>query len=114
MITVPYSGLVPEIVLDALAAVGLRPEGRLLALASYENRVYQAWLEEGPPVVAKFYRPGRWSEEQILEEHAFALQLAEQEVPVVAPLRLGGATPARARRFPLRGVSATRGARPRA
>ena len=88
----PYSGLTPDRALDALASIGLRPDGRLLALASYENRVYQAWMEEGPPLVAKFYRPARWSDAQILEEHAFAGELAEREIPVVAPLALAGAT----------------------
>ena len=88
----PYSGLTPDRVLDALASVALVPDSRLLSLNSYENRVYQAWMEEGPPVVAKFYRPGRWSDEQILEEHAFSLELAEREIPVVAPLASGGAT----------------------
>jgi Ser/Thr protein kinase RdoA (MazF antagonist) len=81
----PYSTLTPEVVLDAVSALGLRPDGRLLALSSYENRVYQIWLEEDPPVVAKFYRPGRWSDAQIDEEHAFARELAEREIPVVAP-----------------------------
>ncbi len=81
----PYAALTPEVVLDAVAAAGLRPDGRLLALSSYENRVYQVWLDEGAPVVAKFYRPGRWSEAQIDEEHAFARELAEREIPVVAP-----------------------------
>ena len=81
----PYAALTPEVVLDALAALGLRPDGRLLALSSYENRVYQIWMEEGLPVVAKFYRPERWSDAQIDEEHAFAHQLAEREIPVVAP-----------------------------
>jgi Ser/Thr protein kinase RdoA (MazF antagonist) len=81
----PYAALTPEVVLDAVAAAGLRPDGRLLALSSYENRVYQVWLDEGAPVVAKFYRPGRWSEAQIDEEHAFAHELAEREIPVVAP-----------------------------
>jgi Ser/Thr protein kinase RdoA (MazF antagonist) len=81
----PYAALTPEVVLDALSALGLRPDGRLLALSSYENRVYQIWMEEGPPVVAKFYRPQRWSEAQIDEEHAFAHELAEREIPVVAP-----------------------------
>jgi len=88
----PYSGLTPDRVLDALAAVGLRPDGRLLSLASYENRVYQAWMEEGPPLVAKFYRPARWSDAQILEEHAFTQELAEREIPVVAPLAIEGGT----------------------
>ena len=82
----PYARLTPDVVLDAVSAAGLRPDGRLLGLNSYENRVYQVWLEEGQPVVAKFYRPGRWSDAQIDEEHAFARELAEREVPVVAPL----------------------------
>jgi Ser/Thr protein kinase RdoA (MazF antagonist) len=81
----PYAALTPEVVLDALSALGLRPDGRLLALSSYENRVYQVWLEDEPPVVTKFYRPGRWSHAQIEEEHAFAHELAEREIPVVAP-----------------------------
>jgi Ser/Thr protein kinase RdoA (MazF antagonist) len=88
----PYAGLTPDRVLDALESVGLRPDGRLLALASYENRVYQAWMEEEPPLVAKFYRPARWSDAQILEEHSFTCELAEREIPVVAPLAIGGAT----------------------
>jgi len=82
----PYGRLTPDLVLDAVAAAGLRPDGRLLGLNSYENRVYQVWLEDDSAVVAKFYRPGRWSDAQIDEEHAFARELAEREVPVVAPL----------------------------
>ena len=82
----PYSRLTPDVVLDGVAAANLRPDGRLLSLNSYENRVYQAWLEDGTVVVAKFYRPGRWSEAQIDEEHAFAHELAEREIPVVAPM----------------------------
>ena len=85
----PYAALTPEVVLDAVAALGLRPDGRLLALSSYENRVYQVWLEDEAPVVAKFYRPGRWTEAQIDEEHAFARELAEREIPVVAPISQG-------------------------
>jgi len=81
----PYSRLTPDLVLDGVAAAGLRPDGRLLSLNSYENRVYQVWLEDDTAVVAKFYRPGRWSEAQIDEEHAFARELAEREIPVVAP-----------------------------
>ena len=86
----PYAALTPEVVLDALSALGLRPDGRMLALSSYENRVYQIWLEEETPalgssIVVKFYRPDRWSEAQIDEEHAFAHELAEREIPVVAP-----------------------------
>src|SRR5258706_10238805 len=88
----PYADLTPDTVLDALEAAGLRGDGRLLALNSYENRVYQANLEDGTSVVAKFYRPHRWSDEQLGEEHAFALELAEREIPVIAPLQLKGAT----------------------
>ena len=67
----PYARLTPDRVLDALDAIGIRGDGRLLSLNSYENRVYQVWRDDAPPVVAKFYRPGRWSDEQIEEEHAF-------------------------------------------
>jgi Ser/Thr protein kinase RdoA (MazF antagonist) len=81
----PYAALTPEVVLDACDAAGLRTDGRLAPLASYENRVYQVWLEDGGSRVAKFYRPGRWSTEQIEEEHAFARELAAREIPVVAP-----------------------------
>jgi Ser/Thr protein kinase RdoA (MazF antagonist) len=88
----PYAGLTPETVLDALQVAGLRGDGRLLGLNSYENRVYQVWLEDGGSVVAKFYRPGRWSDAQILEEHAFVQELAAREIPAVAPLALEGGT----------------------
>jgi Ser/Thr protein kinase RdoA (MazF antagonist) len=88
----PYDGLTPDVALDALEAAGWRGDGRLMALNSYENRVYQASLEDGTYVVAKFYRPGRWSDAQILEEHAFARELAEREIPVVAPLEANGRT----------------------
>ena len=87
-----YESLTPDAVLDALASVGLHGDGRMMALSSYENRVYQASLEDGSAVVAKFYRPGRWSDEQILEEHAFAAELMEAEVPAVGPLVLEGST----------------------
>jgi Ser/Thr protein kinase RdoA (MazF antagonist) len=83
--THPYSALTPDLVLDAVAAAGMQPDGRLLSLNSYENRVYQVWLEDNTAIVAKFYRPGRWSEAQIDEEHDFARELAEREIPVVAP-----------------------------
>ena len=85
----PYSTLDPVAVLDAIETVGLRGDGRLLTLNSYENRVYQVWLEDNSSVVVKFYRPGRWSAAQIAEEHAFAKELAEREIPVVAPLLHG-------------------------
>ena len=84
----PYAGLEPAVVLDALNAAGFAPDGRLLQLNSYENRVYQATLEDGRVVVAKFYRPGRWTDAQIAEEHAFALELSSAEIPVVPPLEL--------------------------
>ena len=87
-----YADLTPDFVLDALDEVGLRGDGRLMQLNSYENRVFQIYLEDGRVVVAKFYRPGRWSDEQILEEHAFALELAAAEMPMVPPLDLGGRT----------------------
>ncbi len=83
-----FSNLDPQQVLQSLDAVGLRGDGRILQLNSYENRVFQVFLEDGRVVVAKFYRPGRWSEAQIVEEHAFALELAAAEVPVVPPLVL--------------------------
>lgn len=88
----PYGALTPERVLAALERLGFVTDGRLLPLNSYENRVYQIGLEEGAPAVAKFYRPGRWSDAQILEEHAFSAELAEREIPVVAPLSLEGQT----------------------
>ncbi len=88
----PYYALTPDRVLDALQSTGLVPDGRLLPLASYENRVYQVGIEDRAPVVAKFYRPGRWSDAQILEEHRFTAELAAREIPVVAPLVFGEST----------------------
>jgi Ser/Thr protein kinase RdoA (MazF antagonist) len=88
----PYESLTPDVVLDALAGFGLYGDGRLMALNSYENRVYQAHLEDGRAVVLKFYRPGRWSDAQIAEEHRFSAELAAAEVPAIAPLALEGAT----------------------
>ncbi|QKT03682.1 serine/threonine protein kinase [Ectothiorhodospiraceae bacterium 2226] len=104
----PYDALTPDRVLDAVEALGLRPDGRLLALNSYENRVYQIGIEDDRFVVAKFYRPARWDDAAILEEHAYALALAEAEIPVVAPLMLEGRTlhhdgPFRYAVFPRRG-----------
>ncbi len=83
-----YASLDPATVLDALDGVGLRGDGRLIQLNSYENRVFQAFLEDDRVVVAKFYRPGRWSDAQILEEHAYAAELAAAEIPVAAPWSL--------------------------
>ncbi|QDZ27211.1 serine/threonine protein kinase [Noviherbaspirillum sp. UKPF54] len=85
-----FSALDPTCVLDALESVGLYSDGRLLALNSYENRVYQVGMEDGPPLVAKFYRPRRWSDAAILEEHAFVQELAEHEIPAVPALPLAG------------------------
>ncbi len=82
----PYATLTPDIVLHALESRGWRCDGTLLALNSFENRVYQVGLEEAPAVVAKFYRPGRWSDAALLEEHAFTRELSAHEIPVVAPL----------------------------
>ncbi|MCA1799438.1 MAG: serine/threonine protein kinase [Xanthomonadaceae bacterium] len=82
----PYYQLSPDVVLDAVEATGRSCDGRLLALNSYENRVYQVGIDDEQPVVAKFYRPGRWTDEAILEEHAFALEIAAHEIPLVAPL----------------------------
>jgi Ser/Thr protein kinase RdoA (MazF antagonist) len=87
----PFAGLTPEAVLDTLDAVGLHGDGRLIQLNSYENRVFQVYLETGEVVVPKFYRPGRWSDEQILEEHSFSAELAAAEIPVVSPLALQAA-----------------------
>jgi Ser/Thr protein kinase RdoA (MazF antagonist) len=87
----PFSGLTPEVVLDAAAAAGLEPDGRLFALNSYENRVYQLWSGERG-LVLKFYRPARWSDAQIAEEHTFTLELAAAELPVAAPLVIGAET----------------------
>lgn len=84
----PYDGLTPDVVLDALAEVGCFGDGRLIQLNSYENRVFQVFLEDKSVVVAKFYRPERWSDAQILEEHAFAQELVVQDIPVIAPLAL--------------------------
>jgi Ser/Thr protein kinase RdoA (MazF antagonist) len=87
-----FSTLTPDCVLNALESVGLRSDGRLLALNSYENRVYQVGMEEGAPLVAKFYRPARWTDDAILEEHAFVQELAEREIPVVPALAPEGKT----------------------
>ena len=88
----PFSSLTPDFILDALEHAGLHPDSRLLALNSYENRVYQAGMEEGPPLVVKFYRPKRWSDAAILEEHVFVDELVEREIPVVPALNIGGST----------------------
>jgi Ser/Thr protein kinase RdoA (MazF antagonist) len=83
----PFQTLTPNFIMDAVESQGFRCDCRTSALNSYENRVYQVGIEEGKPLIAKFYRPGRWSDEQIVEEHEFCLELAENELPVVAPWR---------------------------
>lgn len=82
----PYQNLTPDLILDAVETCGWRCDGRQFALNSYENRVYQVGVEDGTALIAKFYRPQRWSNEAILEEHGFAIELAAREIPVVAPL----------------------------
>lgn len=88
----PYCSLTPDTVLNALESIGFPCDGRMLALHSYENRVYQVGIEDGSFVVAKFYRPARWSDAAILEEHAFEAELAAVELPVVAPFAVNAAT----------------------
>jgi Ser/Thr protein kinase RdoA (MazF antagonist) len=90
--THPYASLTPDVVLDAMDAAGYRGDGRLLALGSYENRVYQVMRDDAPPLVVKFYRPDRWRDDEIDEEHAFVADLAAREVPAVAPLASHGVT----------------------
>ncbi|MDD2853674.1 MAG: serine/threonine protein kinase [Desulfuromonadaceae bacterium] len=86
----PFSRLTPDHVMDAVESQGFICDRRVFALNSYENRVYQIGLEDAQPLIAKFYRPDRWSVEQILEEHDFCFELVEQELPVVAPLKKSG------------------------
>ncbi|NDW21864.1 serine/threonine protein kinase [Alteromonas hispanica] len=87
-----FSGLSPDTILDALETQGIFLQSGLLALNSYENRVYQFIAEDGKRYVVKFYRPGRWTDEQIQEEHSFAKELADNEIPIVAPMALNGNT----------------------
>ncbi len=86
----PFANLSPDLIADAVEAAGFPGDGRILALGSYENRVFQVGIEDGEPVVVKFYRPGRWSDAAIAEEHAFARELAAAEIPVIAPFELPG------------------------
>ncbi|WNW12203.1 serine/threonine protein kinase [Pseudomonas sp. DTU_2021_1001937_2_SI_NGA_ILE_001] len=88
----PFAALTPDLVLDAVESIGFLSDARVLALNSYENRVYQVGIEGEQPLIAKFYRPGRWSNEAILEEHRFTAELQAVEVPVVAPLEHQGRT----------------------
>ena len=90
--TTPYAGLTPDLILDSLDEIGFAPTGSLLELNSYENRVFQLELEDGSFVVTKFYRPARWTNEQILEEHQFTQELIDHELPAVGPLVRDGST----------------------
>ena len=90
--TTPFADLSPDLVLDAVETLGLETDGHLLALNSYENRVYQVGIDEDTPVIVKFYRPGRWSEAAILEEHDFTQELADLEIPAVPPAGYDGRT----------------------
>ena len=82
----PFTNLTPDVVMDAVESVGYRCDARILQLNSYENRVYQIGIEDGEPVIGKFYRPDRWTDKQILEEHTFTQELFDSEVSAVAPL----------------------------
>ena len=88
----PFETLTPDLVLDAVESIGFLSDARILALNSYENRVYQVGIEDAEPLIAKFYRPQRWTNEAILEEHQFTAELAECDVPVVAPMIHNGET----------------------
>lgn len=99
--TLAFARLEPADIFDALLELGFEANGRFLALNSYENRVYKLGIEDGDDIVAKFYRPERWSDAEILEEHAFTMELAEQDIPVVAPLAIDGDTLAKTGPFRL-------------
>ena len=88
----PYYKPDPDTVISAIESTGLVCDGRMLPLNSYENRVYQIGLEESLPVVAKFYRPGRWTNDQILEEHQFSAEIVEAEIPLIPPMVINGKT----------------------
>lgn len=83
----PYNDLKPETVIDAVESLGILSDARIFPLNSYENRVYQVGVEDGTPIIAKFYRPYRWSESSILEEHQFSWELFDHELPVVPPIK---------------------------
>ncbi|HAU24879.1 MAG TPA: stress response kinase A, partial [Gammaproteobacteria bacterium] len=84
----PFVALTPDWVLSAIESLGFSPDARFFALNSYENRVYQIGLMDGSNIIAKFYRPNRWTQQQILEEHTFTRELYELEIPVVPPMVL--------------------------
>ena len=88
----PFALLTPDTVLDAVESLGFVSDARTLTLNSYENRVFQVGIEDAQPLIAKFYRPQRWSDASILEEHQFSLELVEREIPVIPPMQIGGET----------------------
>ena len=88
----PFATLTPDTVLDAVESLGYLSDARILTLNSYENRVFQVGIEDAQPLIAKFYRPGRWSDAAIIEEHTFSLELAERDIPVIAPEQIDGQT----------------------
>lgn len=88
----PYSALTHEVIMDAIESIGFLCDARILALNSYENRVYQVGIEDKEPLIAKFYRPARWSYDAILEEHAFLLELEQEDIPVIAPILVNNET----------------------
>ena len=88
----PYERLTPELILKAIESVELKPTGSLLALNSYENRVYQVELADHSFIIAKFYRPGRWTDAAIMEEHQFSYELGDQDIPVICPMMREGYT----------------------
>jgi Putative homoserine kinase type II (protein kinase fold) len=97
-----FHTLTPDVQLNAIESVGIYPQSGLLALNSYENRVAQFVADDGQRYVVKFYRPGRWSNAQILEEHAFCHELAQADIPVVAPIYREGTSLFTAEGFRLR------------
>ena len=92
LVSHPFDALTPSFVLNAVDHHGYVSDGRILALNSYENRVYQVGIEDDKPIIAKFYRPNRWNDAQILEEHQLCAEMVEQELPVVPPLVKGEQT----------------------
>src|SRR5690554_3232859 len=86
----PFATLSPDLVLEAVESVGLISDARVLALNSYENRVYQVGIEGELPIIAKFYRPERWTDAQIIEEHELSFELEEEEIPLIAPMKING------------------------
>jgi Ser/Thr protein kinase RdoA (MazF antagonist) len=85
--SMPYYQLTPSAVIDAVESTGKLSDSRILALNSYKNRAYQVGIEDQSPVIAKFYRPGRWSDEQIIEDHQFSQELLDNEISIIAPLQ---------------------------